>query len=45
MKAEFNGAETNFDKLGLLVLDESEALETDGGEHMEYINGEYIWVA
>jgi len=39
MKAKFNVWESNYEGLGLLILDENEAIETDGGDHYEIIDG------
>ena len=44
METELKVLETGFDELGLLVLDENEAMETDGGGHWELIDNEYTWV-
>jgi len=38
METKLNVLETGYDELGLLILDENEAVETDGGDHYEYIN-------
>jgi len=39
METKFNGTKVNYDKLEMLVLDENEAVETEGGSHYEIING------
>jgi len=44
METKFNVFEANLDVLGLFILDEKEAVETEAGEHLEYRNGEYVWV-
>ena len=36
--------ETNFDELGVVILDKNETMETDGGIHYEWINGALILV-
>jgi len=45
MEAKFNVTETDLDKLGVLVLDENEAMDTDGGNgHWEIENGNLVWI-
>lgn len=36
--------ETNFEDWGLSLLDENEAVETDGGEHLELRDGVLVLV-
>jgi len=44
MKTECNGLETNLNEHGVFVLDENEAVETDGGDHWEIIGGVLTYV-
>jgi len=45
MRTNFNVLEANLDKLGMLVLDENEVMETNGGiAHYEWVDGKLIWV-
>jgi len=39
METNVNVLESNFDELGVLVLDKNEVMETVGGLHLEYVNG------
>jgi len=39
METKVNVSETGFVEFGVLVLDENEAVETDGGDHYEWIDG------
>jgi len=44
METKLNVLETNFEELGLLVLDENEAVITNGGEHLEWRDGQLVLV-
>ena len=44
MKAAFNETKTNFDDLELLVLDENETKETNGGGYYVIADGKLVWV-
>ena len=45
METKLNETETGLDDLGLLALDENEAMETDGGDgHWVMMDGDLVWV-
>lgn len=44
MEKKVNVLETNFDDLGLYILDENEMMEIDGGGHLELVDGKLVWV-
>lgn len=44
METKLNVLESILNELGVLVLDEKETIEIDGGDHYEIIKGELILV-
>jgi len=44
METRLNVLETNYEEFGVLVLDENEMRDVDGGDHYEWRNDQLVFI-